>query len=149
MSADAIRIRRSWARCVAVAAPSAGIAALISASGDLWMGLPFALLAGFAFADARRTGMELTQREVLVRRRASTHRLQVEEIASLTREPWPRWTGLEILTFRTHRGRVVRAAYPWAIRRMESPAMDRAYHDVAQWLLARQPDAQPRVARGE
>lgn len=146
MSVDAIRIQRSWARCVAVAAPSVGMAALMFATGGRWMGLPFAVLAGLSFAGARRSGIELTQREVLVHRRASTHRLQVEEIASLTREPWRHWDPMEILTFRTHRGRVVRADYPWSIRRMESPAMDRAYHDVAQWLLARQPDAQARTA---
>ncbi|MGQ0467471.1 MAG: hypothetical protein ACT4QG_19410 [Sporichthyaceae bacterium] len=143
MSTEAIRIRRSWVRCAVFTVPSAVIAALALTNGDPWLGLPFALLAIYAFVDARRSGVELTGGEVVVRKGVSTHRLPAEEIASLTREPWRRWDPLEILTFRTHAGRVVRAGYPWAVQRLESPALDAAYHDVAQWLLARQPDVQP------
>lgn len=145
MSHDAIRIQRSWLRCAVLIAPAGFLAVVVSASGGPWSALPIALIAAAWVAVLRRSVIELTDREVVVRR-LSTQRLRSEEIASLTREPWRRWDAMEVLTFRTRLGRVVRADYPWAVRRMESPAMDRAYHDVAQWLLARQPDARHRTA---
>lgn len=137
---EAIRIRRSWVRCAVLLAPFGATAAAVFGSGGFWSGLPLAVVVAAWGTVLRRSGIKLTAHELLVRQRVSTLRLRADEVSSITREPWRHWDAIEVLTFRTPHGGVVRADYPWAFRGFESPALDQAYHDVAQWLLARQPE---------
>lgn len=142
MTDAAIRIRPPWWMCFANSAPLAVLLAVsVATEGYRPIQALWALLVALLIPlNARRTGVDLTDRKAVVRRGfLPSIEVNADEIRAVTIEP--RFRVTRAVTMWTHAGRAVQLWYPAAGFGLLGARMEHAHHQVGQWWQSHQPHA--------